>query len=292
MAIFNVTIEVNNDLSLEILFHLASLLSLCIFFAPTLKELMVNNYLYIVKHKREYKGDFKYLLCLCIASVPAGIVGILLKDKIELLFSDVIYVGISLIVTSLILYITYKLPNKNKDLTYKRAFIIGLFQSVGIIPGISRSGVTYLGAKGVGIENKKASECLNKKYYREREYLYAHKEDLFVNKDLITLKDNFLELNYKPKKLKVIIEEEKLHILPEYTNITTSNFENYLKQYILVNELLKNCDCNSFPGYELCRNWKRSITSNLTDHLFGIINITNFTSFINIIYSSFIPKYS
>lgn len=130
-------------------------------------------------------------------------------------------------------------------------------------------------------KNKNESECLNKKYYRKREYLYVHKEDLFVNKDLITLKDNFLELNYKPKKLKVIIEEEKLHTLPEYTNITTNNFENYLQQYILVNELLKNCDCNLFPGYDLCRNWKRSITSNLTDHLFGIINITNFTTFIN-----------
>lgn len=150
----------NNDLSLEILFHLASLLSLCIFFAPTLKKLMVNNYLYIVKHKREYKGDFKYLLCLCIASIPAGIVGILLKDKIELLFSDVRYVGISLIVTSLILYITYKLPSKNKEITYKSSFVIGLFQGVGIIPGISRSGVTYLGAKGVGVENKKASEFI------------------------------------------------------------------------------------------------------------------------------------
>ena len=150
----------NNDLSLEILFHLASLLSLCIFFAPILKELVINNYLYIVRRKREYREDFRYLICLCIASIPAGIIGILLKDKIEVLFSNVRYVGISLMVTSLILYITYKLPSKKEEITYKRSFVIGVFQSIGIIPGISRSGITYLGSKSVGLENKKASEFI------------------------------------------------------------------------------------------------------------------------------------
>ena len=148
----------NNDLSLEILFHLASLLSLFIFFGSTLKKLMVNNYLFVLERKSEYKGDFKLLLYLIIASIPAGIVGIFFKDKIELLFSDIKYVGISLVITSFILYVVYHIPYKDKQLNKSKAFGIGLFQMVGIIPGISRSGITYLGSKCMGIEKKKASE--------------------------------------------------------------------------------------------------------------------------------------
>ena len=148
----------NNDLSLEILFHLASLLALMAFFSSRIKELVVNNYLFVVKRKGEYEADFKAFIHLVIASIPAGIVGILYKDKIEILFSDVRYVGMSLVVTSLILYAIYFIPFKNNRLNNKRALGIGLFQVLGIIPGISRSGSTYLGSKCMGMEKKKASE--------------------------------------------------------------------------------------------------------------------------------------
>lgn len=159
MKIVKSLLNINNtDLSLEILFHLASLLALFVFFSSRLKELVVNNYLFVVKKKREYKVDFRTLIHLVIASVPAGIVGILLKDRVEILFSDIRYVGMSLVVTSLILYAIYFIPYKNKELDNKRALGIGLFQMIGIIPGISRSGVTYLGSKCMGMEKKKASE--------------------------------------------------------------------------------------------------------------------------------------
>ena len=147
----------NNDLSLEILFHLASLLALLVFFAPKLKKLIVGNYLFIFKRKEEYRGDFRYFWMIVIASVPAGVLGLLLKDKIESLFLDVKYVGVSLLITSVILFLTYKLKERREELSYRRALEIGMFQGIGIIPGVSRSGVTYFGSKLVGIDSDDSS---------------------------------------------------------------------------------------------------------------------------------------
>lgn len=150
----------NNDLSLEIFFHLASLAALLLFFGPTLKNLIVNNCLFVFKNKREYKGDFRYLIQLIVATIPAAIIGLILKDKIESFFSNVTYIGISLLVTSLFLFITSKCKEKNEKITYGKSFIIGLFQGLALIPGISRSGSTYMIAKKMGVSSDDTSQFI------------------------------------------------------------------------------------------------------------------------------------
>ena len=68
-------------------------------------------------------------------------------------------VGISLIVTSILILVSSKIDknNKNKkEMTKKKSFIIGLFQSIAILPGISRSGSTISGSMVLGIDREKA----------------------------------------------------------------------------------------------------------------------------------------
>jgi len=150
----------SNDLSLEILFHLSSLLALLLFFSPSLKKLVINNYLFVFKRKSEYRPDFEYFLKLVLATIPAGVLGILFKDKIESIFDDIRYVCISLLITSFILYITYKTEERNEPLTYKKSFIIGMFQGLALIPGISRSGSTYMSAKKMGVSLQETSQFI------------------------------------------------------------------------------------------------------------------------------------
>ena len=128
--------------------------------------------------------------------------------------------------------------------------------------------------------NALESECLNQKYYNVREFAAFNRDSLGMKPDTSALKENFLRLQYKFKKIKVIIEEEALRL--NYKALSSSNFEQFLKQHVITTDLLKCCNCNEFPGYETCRVWKYQTMSNLTNTLANALNDTHNTSaFIN-----------
>jgi len=87
------------------------------------------------------KKTFGFIL---LASLPAGIIGILLNSSITALFSSVKLVAVALLITGLLLFLTryFFSQAKNTRLTWKNTLFIGLFQAIAIIPGISRSGST------------------------------------------------------------------------------------------------------------------------------------------------------
>lgn len=112
--------------------------------------------------KKKFSMWFKIL----VASVPAGIVGILFDDLFNELFYNYITVATMLILFG-ILFIGIENKQKGKlaktrsiaDITYKEAFIIGIFQTIAaIFPGTSRSGATILGALSIGISRTTATE--------------------------------------------------------------------------------------------------------------------------------------
>ncbi len=88
--------------------------------------------------------ESRYLLKLLISMLPILIVGLFLKDHVEALFgSGVRFVGSMLLVTAGLLLLTHLIrPKQQHPVTAKDAFLIGLAQSVAVIPGISRSGST------------------------------------------------------------------------------------------------------------------------------------------------------
>lgn len=99
------------------------------------------------------------------ASIPAAIIGLLFDDTIDALFYNYQTVATMLIIYGL-LFIYVENDNKNKSpkitnlstLTYKTAFIIGLFQVLALIPGTSRSGATIIGAMIIGTSRIIATE--------------------------------------------------------------------------------------------------------------------------------------
>lgn len=101
-----------------------------------------------------FKPPFKTMGCLIIATLPAGIVMLLLSDQIEALFGGQ-FLWIGFLITALLLLATEFIGKKyprNKPLDLKVSLIMGVSQAVAIVPGISRSGATisggvYAGAK-------------------------------------------------------------------------------------------------------------------------------------------------
>ncbi len=100
-----------------------------------------------------------------IASVPAGVLGLLFDDFLEEHFHKFLPVALMLIIYG-ILFIVVENRNKDREpttltlgsLSYQTAMIIGMFQVLSLIPGTSRSGATIIGAILFGCSRYVAAE--------------------------------------------------------------------------------------------------------------------------------------
>lgn len=126
----------------DIILHFGTLSAVLVYFRKKL-----TSYLHI-----------SYLQILAAGTLPAVILGLLFKNQIEVIFGNIRLVGCALIITGLFNYFTDKMKLKNNELRTGNVFIIGLFQALAIIPGLSRSGSTIFAGVFQGINKKKAAE--------------------------------------------------------------------------------------------------------------------------------------
>lgn len=134
------------DYFLEIILHFASLLAILVLFRKKISDLIIGNYRYLIKKDIAYKDTFHYVLLIIIGVIPAGIMGLLFKEFFEQ-FLNLLAVGISLIVTGFFLMRVQKPSTENTQTELKPldALTIGAVQIAALLPGISRSGSTYIG---------------------------------------------------------------------------------------------------------------------------------------------------
>ncbi|HIU69748.1 MAG TPA: undecaprenyl-diphosphate phosphatase [Candidatus Scubalenecus merdavium] len=105
-------------------------------------------------------------LKIIVSCVPAAIVGLLFDDQLEALFYNWQTVALMLVIFGVAFIIIEKYNKKKeptvhsiRDLSYKAAFIIGLFQLIAaVFPGTSRSGATIVGALLIGVSRTVAAE--------------------------------------------------------------------------------------------------------------------------------------
>ncbi|WP_284139437.1 MULTISPECIES: undecaprenyl-diphosphate phosphatase [unclassified Virgibacillus] len=144
-------------LSFEILVNFGSLIAVLLIYRNDIIRLIQNGFRYLISREEQAKGDFHFILLLVIATIPTGIIGILFEDKIGDL-SKASTVGITLLITGLALWIIRNLRGRKNDgdITIKDALIVGLAQSVALIPGISRSGATIVAAMLLGMKQETA----------------------------------------------------------------------------------------------------------------------------------------
>lgn len=118
------------------------------------------------KSREEKKDTWEMWFKVFVASIPAGIVGVLFDDKIDALLTGsarAFIIAGALIVYG-ILFIMIESKNikikffSEKDVSYKTAFLIGIFQMLALVPGTSRSGSTILGAMLLGFSRPAAAE--------------------------------------------------------------------------------------------------------------------------------------
>lgn len=143
--IFNTNIF--NTLNFEIISNFGSFIAIFIIFWKDIKELIVAFFSYIFKKdtRKKYETKFRYALFVILSTIPVGITGFLFKDKLESLYS-LKGLAIAFLITALALFIVRNIKGTkdDADIKLKDALLIGLFQAVTIIPGISRSGTVLV----------------------------------------------------------------------------------------------------------------------------------------------------
>ena len=107
------------------------------------------------------KHDWHMAGNLLLTSIPAGAIGFLLSHFIEdtPFFSSLYTIAIAMGVVGLLMIFVEKLPHLSKvadeeKLPHKRAFSIGLIQTLALIPGVSRSGSTIIAGRMMGMDSK------------------------------------------------------------------------------------------------------------------------------------------
>lgn len=134
-----------NRILFDVFLHLGTLVAVLLVFR--------KDVLALLSSKR------RWIPYLVVASVPAAAVGVLLESQIERAFHSVLAVGALLVGNSLILGFASRARKKSatiQDVEGKGAVVVGLAQSVAILPGISRSGITVCSGLFMGWDPKLA----------------------------------------------------------------------------------------------------------------------------------------
>lgn len=151
------------DLSFEIVVHAATVLSTIAVFRKEIWSLIVSFCRFAVSMFSGKPGridqESAYVLKIFVSMIPVMFVGFFLKDFVESLFgSGLLIVGIMLIVTSFLLFISERINVGSKDISYGRAFVIGIAQAFAVLPGLSRSGSTIATGLLLGVEKSRMAK--------------------------------------------------------------------------------------------------------------------------------------
>jgi len=144
-------------IAFDALAHLGTLVALLVFFWKDIKKIFQNLKEKIRTKKRG--KNINLLFSLIIGTIPIVIWGLLLKEKIDIIFDSLLLVGISFLFTAIILFITTFVKKHKKELgeiKFLDAVIIGIFQAFSILPGLSRSGVTISSSLFQGFKKEAA----------------------------------------------------------------------------------------------------------------------------------------
>lgn len=153
LLIFQNILDKNlNNIDFELLATLTnagSLVAIVFLFKDEILDLIRGFFGYATSKKKKYYSNFRYALYIILATIPAGIMGLIVTklELFDILEENIKFVGITLLITALFLFLIRNMKGKKgkSEITLKDAIIVGLFQVVALIPGISRSGATIVG---------------------------------------------------------------------------------------------------------------------------------------------------
>ncbi len=143
----------------DVLIQIGTLIAVIIFYWKDLTQI-AHSMILGIKNKKPFEEIPARTGWLAIlATIPAGLVGLYFKDRIEDAFTRPATVGTLLIINAAILFISEKISKKSRNITslnWSDAVVMGFSQALSIFPGISRSGSTISGGLLKNLDRKTA----------------------------------------------------------------------------------------------------------------------------------------
>lgn len=145
----------------DVIVHTGSLLAIILFYQKSFRKLM-KDAAYEMRHPAETKKNTRFIIYLAISTVVTFVFYVLLKNPIESKVQTPAILPVTFFVTTVILLSTLVRRNmSNRDQISSKPMsipiLIGLFQGVAILPGISRSGSTISPLLLLGVKREEAA---------------------------------------------------------------------------------------------------------------------------------------
>lgn len=170
-------VETDGGILFDVLLHVATLVAVCaVYYKDVIKIILefigicadcCTNIGRFFKNlsainRLEYKPICttpyrKLVLMLIVSTIPTGIMGILLNDVVDVVSGNLLVVGLCLLGTGGILFVSEMIEGgskKQKEANMGDAFVVGIGQGFAVLPGISRSGTTITGCLLCGFDRR------------------------------------------------------------------------------------------------------------------------------------------
>ena len=150
-------IESEIELAFDLALHFGTLLAIIIYFFNDLFKILIDG---LTKGTKTKNGRLFWYLIL--ATIPAGIVGVLFEDIFDTFFRKQLWlIAIALIVMGIIIYLVDKKSKIRfdiKEMKWYQALIVGCAQVFALIPGFSRSGTTITASRALGLDREDSAK--------------------------------------------------------------------------------------------------------------------------------------
>jgi undecaprenyl-diphosphatase len=151
-AIFGDNAMAKESMFMTVMLHGATAISTIVIFRKEILEILHGLFQF------RWNEQTIFSLKIVLSMLPAAFVGVVFNDQIEALFnSQILLVGVMLLLTSALLFLADKAKTTEKGVSYFHAIVIGVSQAIAILPGISRSGATISTSVLLGIDRTRAT---------------------------------------------------------------------------------------------------------------------------------------
>ena len=161
----------SGTLTFDAIIQLATACALLVYFWREILQILQTAWLMFTdqfrqKDKRQLRQDGEKVLLWAIVfgTIPAVILGLLLEKSMDTIFRNIHLVALTLLLGSALMWYAQKkfLQNKNsvvglKILSVKRGVVVGFYQCLALLPGVSRSGATISGGLLSGLSQEEAT---------------------------------------------------------------------------------------------------------------------------------------
>lgn len=151
--------EIVQGITFEIVVHFGSFCSIVVYFRKKIADILTDLFSSFspsgIRQKEFiYNKNARFSYIILLSMIPAMIVGFTLKDPIEQLFLNPVFVSAMLLITGSLLFLTKFSKNLPNDVDAKRGLLMGIAQACAIVPGISRSGSTIATGLFTGVNRE------------------------------------------------------------------------------------------------------------------------------------------